>query len=197
MAIIISADEIKKKLKGYTPRLAEQFHEKSATMADQEFEKAVETTPYKKIILVCGGSASGKSEFLATQLVNKKGVIFDGTLSSTERAEIKLKKIIKENKLPIIYAVVPDDLKRAFIAFLRRDQKFSDSHFYRTHSSSRKTLLWIALNYPNVEINLVESSYTDSQELRFANIKLDNKQQLIEYLTGMQVTEDDIIKKII
>lgn len=80
MAIVISADEIKKELKGYTPNFAEKFHAESAKIADQEFEKAVETTPYKEVILVCGGSASGKSEFLATQLTNRKSVIFDGTL---------------------------------------------------------------------------------------------------------------------
>jgi len=56
-------------------------------------------------------------------------------------------------------------------------------------------LLWIALNYPKVEINIVESSYASSQELKFANIKLDNRQQLIEYLNSLQRTEDDIIKQ--
>lgn len=197
MAIIISADEIKKELEGYTPNLAEKFHAESAKMADQEFEKEVKNTSYEEVILVCGGSASGKSEFLATQLVNRESVIFDGTLSSTKRAERKLKKIIKENKTPIIYAVIPDDLKRAFIAFLRRDRKFRDTHFYRTHSSSRKTLLWIALNYPKVEINIVESSYTSSKGLQFIRIKLDNRQKLIEYLIGLQMTEDDIIKQTI
>lgn len=185
MAIIISADEIKKELKGYTPNQAEKFHAKSARMADQQFEKEVRDTAYKDVILVCGGSASGKS------------VIFDGTLSSTKRAEKKLKRIVKENKVPIIYAVIPDNLKRAFIAFLRRDRKFSWSHFYRTHSSSRKTLLWIALNYPKVEISIVESSYTNSGELRFTGIKLDSRQQLSEYLNDLQMTEDDIIKQTI
>lgn len=196
MAIVISADEIKKELKGYAPILAEKFHAESAKMADQEFEKAVKTTTYKEVILVCGGSASGKSEFLATQLVDRNCVIFDGTLSSTKRAEEKLKKIIKADKIPIIYAVVPDNLKRAYGAFLRRDRKFSDSHFYRTHSSSRKTLLWIASSYPEIEINIVESSIS-SGDLKYTGIKLDNRQKLIEYLTGLQMTQDDIIKQIV
>lgn len=196
MAIVISADEIKKDLKGYTPDKAEQFHSRSARMADQEFEKVVKTVSFREVILVCGGSASGKSEFLATQLANRDYVIFDGTLSSTKRAEEKLKKIIRADKIPIIYAVVPDNLKRAYGAFLRRDRKFSDSHFYRTHSSSRKTLLWIASNYPKVEINIVESSIS-SGDLKYTGIKLDNRQMLIEYLTGLQMTQDDIIKQIV
>lgn len=195
MAIVISADEIKKELKGYTPNKAEEFHNKSARMADQAFEEAIKKYPYKEVILVCGGSASGKSEFLAAKLIIRKSVIFDGTLSSAKRAERKLKKIIKENKTPILYAIIPDDLNRAFIAFLRRDRKFSDNHFYRTHSSSRKTLLWIASNYPKVKINIVESSYTHFQVLKFANITPTSRQLLIEYLTSLQMTEDDIIKQ--
>ena len=76
---------------------------------------------------------------------------------------------------------------------MNRDRKFSDTHFYRTHSGSRKTLLWIAANYPEVEINLVESSYTEKQSLQFAKVKFDNRKQLIDYLTGFQLTESDII----
>lgn len=34
-------------------------------MADREFEKAIEKTSTKRVMLVCGGSASGKSEFLS------------------------------------------------------------------------------------------------------------------------------------
>lgn len=195
MAIIISADEIKKELKGYTPDKAEEFHSKSAKMADLRFEKVIREAPYRNVILVCGGSASGKSEFLATQMANRKSVIFDGTLSSAGRAERKLREIIKENKIPIIYAVIPDNLKSAYGAFLRRDRKFSDTHFYRTHSCSRKTLLWIAINYPKVKINIVESSIS-SGDLQFTGIKIDTKQKLIRYLTGLQMTQDDIIRKL-
>ena len=78
MAIIISADDIKKRLKGYTPDQAEKFHGESARIADQEFKKAVKEIPYGEVILVCGGSASGKSEFLSAKLIHRKSVIFDG-----------------------------------------------------------------------------------------------------------------------
>jgi len=96
----------------------------------------------------------------------------------------------------VIYAVIPDDLNRAFIAFLNRDRKFSDIHFYKTHEGSRKALLWIALNYPNVKINIIESSYTQKQILQFDQIEFENKQQMIDYLSRLQISEDDIIKEI-
>lgn len=193
MPLIISADEIKKKLPNYSPEKAESFHRESARLADKNFEKALKENPFKEAILLCGGTASGKTEFLVTQLNRKRGIILDATLSTEKGAGIKLKKIIKANKKAVIYAVIPDDLKRAFIAFLNRDRKFSDTHFYQTHSGSRKTLLWIVLNYPEVKINIVESSYTESQVLQFARIKFDNRKQLIDYLTDLQLTESDMI----
>lgn len=192
MALIISADEIKKKLPYYSPAKAEAFHRQSAKLADKDFEIALKKHPQKEVILLCGGTASGKTEFLVTQLHRKQCIILDATLSTEEGARIKLKKIIKAKKKPIIYAVIPDDLKRAFIAFLNRDRKFSDTHFYKTHSGSRKTLLWIASNYPKVKINIVESSYTKDQ-LQFAKIEFNSRKQLIHYLINLQLTESDII----
>lgn len=197
MVIVISADEIKKQIPDYSPEKAEVFHRESARLADKLFSRELKKSKYKSVILLNGGTASGKSEFLSTQLRNKRYIVFDATLSTKLGAEIKLRQIFKAKKKPIIYAVIPDDLRRAFVAFLSRDRKFSDSHFYKTHSGSRKTLLWIAKNYPQIKINIVESSYISSRVLQFAKIKLDNRQQLIEYLTGLQMTEDDIIKQTI
>lgn len=195
MALIISADEIKKKLTNYSPQKAELFHHESARLADQQFEKALKNSPYKKVILLCGGSASGKTEFLATQLYRKRCIIFDATLSTEEGAKIKLKKIIKTRKIPTIYAVIPDDLKRAFIAFLNRDRKFSDAHFYKTHSGCRKTLLWIFLNYPMVKIHIIESAYTKNQ-LQFSKVEFETRKQLSAYLTSLQLTESDILSHV-
>lgn len=197
MPTIISADEIKKQILNYSPEKAEEFHRKSARQADKLFSEELKRPKYKSVILLNGGTASGKSEFLSTQLRNKKCIILDATLATELGAEIKLKQIIKYKKNPIIYAVIPDDLNRAFIAFLNRDRKFSDTHFYKTHSGSRKTLLWIAENYPKVEINIIESSYTPSQALQFAKIEFDSRKQLIEYLRGLQMTENDIIASVI
>lgn len=193
MPIVISADEIKKELPNYSPEKAESFHRESARLADKNFEKALKENPFKEVILLCGGTASGKTEFLVTQLNRKHCIILDATLSTEEGAGIKLKKIIKANKKAVIYAVIPDDLKRAFIAFLNRDRKFSDTHFYQTHSGSRKTLLWIALNYPKVKINIIESSYTDYGKLQFLQIQYNSRQKLIDYLMDKQLTENDII----
>lgn len=193
MAIIISADEIKKELPNYSPDKAEKFHRESARKADKLFEKALKNYSHREVILLSDGSASGKTEFLSTQLVQKDYIILDATLATLTGAEIKIKKIIKTMNIPVIYAVIPDDLRGAFVAFLNRDRKFSDTHFYTTHSGSRKTLLWIATNYPDIQINIVESSYTPDEKLQFIQIAFDDRQKLVKYITGKQMTEDDII----
>lgn len=193
MAIVISADEIKKQLPDYTPEKSEDFHSESAKLADKQFGRVLKESLLQEVILLNGGTASGKSEFLSTQLIDLECIILDATLSTEKGARNKLRQIFKSGKTPHIYAVVPDDLRRAFIAFLNRERKFGDKYFYKTHSGSRKTLLWIALEYPDIEIKVVESSYTRDHQLQFAQIKFANKAQLIDYLAGLQKTEDDII----
>jgi len=196
MPTIISADEIKKELPNYDPSHVELFHRESARKADKMFEQFLKDNPFNEVILLSGGTASGKTEFMVTQLNSKKCIIFDTTLPTQSGAKIKIKKIHKMNKKAVIYSVIPDDLTRAFIAFLNRDRKFKDEHFYRTHAGSRKTLLWVAENYSEVEINIIESSYTQQQVLQFDKIAFSNKEKLIAYLRSIQMIESDIIKSI-
>lgn len=197
MVVIISADEIKKKIPDYSPDKAEVFHTESAKIADKLFYAELRKTKCKSVILLNGGTASGKSEFVSTHLKRKRCIVFDATLSTEKGAGIKLKEILKVKKSPIIYAIVPDDLKRAFDAFLHRDRKFSDNHFYTTHSGSRKTVLWIAENYPQAQLNIIESSYTPSQNLQFNQIHFKDRQELIGFLRRLQLSENDIIASVI
>lgn len=189
---IISIDESKKQISGYAPHKAEEFHKESAKLANKSFDSALKSSSDGEVILMCGGSASGKTEFLSVYLDNFQGIVFDSTLPTIQGAEIKLKKIIKAKKKPIVCAIFPDDIKRAFNAFLFRDRKFSDEHFYKTHSGSRKTLLWILENYPQVEIRIYESSYPKNS-LIFKEIIFQNEKERVEFLKKNQYTEGDIL----
>jgi hypothetical protein len=196
MAVIISADEIKKRLPNYSPDKSEEFHHESAVMADKLFLEELKKSSYTEVILLNGGTASGKTEFLDTQLRHKNCIILDATLSTELGAKNKIRQIIKAGKTPIIYSVIPDDLKRAFVAFLSRDRKFSDVHFYKTHSGSRNVLQWVARNYPDIQINIVESTYTSQDKLQFSRTEFSNREKLLEYLFEIQVTEDGIIRQL-
>lgn len=190
--IIISSDEVKKKLKGYNPEKAELFHRKSAKIADKDFETALKNPYLQDVIFMSGGSASGKTEFVSYYLDDFDGIIVDSTLSTITGAQIKIKKIIKAKKTPKIYAIFPDTLARAFKAFLKRDRKFGEVHFYRTHSGSRKTLLWIAENHPEMEIVIFESSYLKNGDMKFDKLKLQDHRKIIEFLSRSQYTEEEI-----
>lgn len=191
-SIIISIDESKKQIAGYMPHRAGEFQQESAKLANKSFDIALKKSQHHEVILMCGGSASGKTEFLSEYLSDFHGIIFDSTLPTIHGAEIKIKKIIKAKKKPIICAIFPDDLKRAFVAFLGRDRKFSDEYFYKTHSGSRHTLLWVIENYPEVEIRIYESSY-EKNNLIFKEMIFHDPKERVEFLKKNQYTENDIL----
>lgn len=155
------------------------------------------TESAKEVVLLSGGSASGKTEFYSEYLSDQKCIVFDSTLSTCEGAKIKLRKIEKAGKKSIIVAVIPDDLQRSFKAFLGRKRAFGEQHFYRTHAGSRKSLLWIAREFPFVELRLYESSYNVEDMLRFRPLNFEDRNDLIAFLESIQYSEDDIESEII
>ncbi len=189
----ISIDEQKKRLPGYKPELAEEFHVPSAREADRAFADALKHDSSKTVMLLCGGSASGKTEFCSEYLVDEDAIVYDGTLSSEHGAAVKVRNIRKAGKKAVVIGVLPDNLSRAFTAFLHRDRQFKDSHFYRTHAGSRKTLLWIAEQQPDVEIRLYESTYRRGPSLSFDALEFETRAQFVAYLRSAQYTEAQII----
>lgn len=196
MAYIISADEIKKTLPGYDPARSEDFHSTSAKLADKAFAQALKERLEETIILMCGGTASGKSEYVSAYLENKSVIILDGTLPSFGGAKIKIGKALKAGKTVQVHCVMPESLLVAFVAFLNRERKFSVEHFYRTHSSSRKTILEVAKHFPNVEIKLITSHGAEGSGMSFSEIEFGSRSLLIEFLEARQYTEEEIRNKI-
>lgn len=195
MAFMISADDIKKSLPGYNPSHSEILHAKSARLADKEYEKAVKLRPEGAVILMSGGAASGKTEYISAYLNRRKAIIFDGTLPTYKGAQIKIKRALKHNKRIEIHAVLPDNLPTAFIAFLNRDRKFPPEHFFRTHSNSRKTLLEVARELPEIPISVFFSKYTfaaNKMDTSFAELWIPDRGVLIDFLESNQYTEEDI-----
>lgn len=196
MAVVIDIDELKKSIFGYDPNNAEEFHSESAKLADKEFEKTIKSSEFKEVILLSGGSASGKSEFLDAYLKDKDAIIYDSTLSSIEGVKIKTKLAKKFDKNVTIYAVWPENFEDAFLVFLNRERKFPLEHFLRTHSNSRKVLLEIVKGYPNISICLYTNNYDYDVKLKYKELIFDSREKLIEYLGDNQLTEDTIFEMI-
>ena len=192
MAYIIAADEIKKLLPGYTPENAESFHVVSAKLADKAYASALKERPEKAVILMSGGAASGKSEYVSVYLDQKEAIVLDGTLPSLEGASIKIRNAFKAGKNVEVCCVMPSSLLVAFVAFLNRDRKFPVEHFYRTHSSSRKTLLEVAEEFVDVQIRIIISNGDEISGMTFTEKQFTNRQQMIEFVKNEQYTELEI-----
>ncbi len=192
MAYIIVADEIKKTLPGYTPDQAENFHEASAKLADKAYSQALKERPENAVILMSGGAASGKSEYISVYLANTEAIVLDGTLPTFEGASIKIRNARKANKSVEVHAILPSSLPVAFTAFLNRDRKFPVEHFYRTHSSSRKTLLGVAGEFVDVPVTIVISNGEPTSGMTFIKQEFADRQQLVEFVKTQQYTEDAI-----
>jgi hypothetical protein len=192
MAHIIAADEIKKTLPGYTPDHAEGFHEASAKLADKAYMQALKERLECAVILMSGGAASGKSEYISVYLEGTDTIVLDGTLPTFVGASIKIRNARKAKKSIEVHAVIPASLPVAFTAFLSRDRKFPVEHFYRTHSSSRKTLLEIAEEFPDIPITIIVSKGDTDSGMTFIKQVFTDRQQLVEFVKSQQYTEEEI-----
>jgi hypothetical protein len=196
MAHIISPDEIKETLHGYKPEESEKFHQQSAKLADEAYHEALKQRSEDAVMLMSGGAASGKTEYVSEYLQNQDAIIVDGTLPTFKGAEIKINKALRQKKTVEIHAVIPTEFTIAFLAFLNRTRRFAAEHFYKTHSKSRRTLLKLAKEFPEITIKIIRSDYTDAPgsgaNMLFQEITFENRQAMIEYLRKIQYTQEEI-----
>lgn len=211
---VISIDEEKESIPGYSPGNAEDFHAESAKNANKKFDQELKKIKNKKVILMCGGSASGKTEFIAKfcptenyrQSEEVSGIVFDSTLPTEEGAKVKIKKILKSKNVPVVCFILPYSLSRCLRAFHERDRKIPESKFFETHSGARKVALWIAKHYPEIELliyynRLIEEAGGSDGDLQisdneyglgFVEISFDNKNEMISFLEKSQCSEEEI-----
>lgn len=131
MAYIISPDKIKESLPEYDPERSQDFHHESTRLADKDFSIALKGRSEDSVILMSGGSASGKSEYVSAYLENSRNaIIYDGTLPTLEGARIKFRQAKAAEKSVEVVAVVPVDLRIAYLAFLNRSRKYPSQHFF-------------------------------------------------------------------
>jgi hypothetical protein len=210
---IISIDEEKEFLTGYSPKKAGDFHIESAKNANKKFDQELKKITNKKVILMCGGSASGKTEFIAKfcpiETVEESeivGVVFDSTLATESGAEVKIRNITKSGNIPVVCLILPYSLSRCLKAFHQRDRKIPESRFFETHYGARRVSLWIAKNYPDIEIliyynRLIEEADKSDGDLKitkiegglgFVEISFENRSELIVFLEESQCSEEEI-----
>lgn len=210
---VISIDEEKEFLPGYSPENADSFHRETAKIVNKKFDQELKKVKGKKAILMCGGSASGKTEFIAKfcptetdQDIVVEGIVFDSTLATENGAQTKIRNVKRFGNIPVVCLILPYSLTRCFKAFHERDRKIPESRFFETHSGARKVALWIAKNHPEVELLIYYNRLNDEADrsdgdsqiskiedgLGFAEISFENKNELIAFLEEAQCSEEEI-----
>ncbi len=137
---IIAASKIKKTLPVYDPGKSDLIHKRSAQLADKEFAQALRDYAEKIVVIMAGGSASGKTEYVSAYLKQRRIIVFDGTLPSFKGARIKIRKSLKANKNSEIHFVLPASLSKAFFTFLTESAS-SQRHIVTAPTAARGKLL--------------------------------------------------------
>ena len=127
--------QYKKKIKGYDATQSEFFHSESAKLADKDFERALKTGLYTRVILMAGGTASGKTEYANSYLIHKDQLVYDGTLKNENGFKIKTKNIQKYThgnaKIKVVL-ILPIDIMKALDIFFSREKKIPLKNFFFT-----------------------------------------------------------------
>ena len=172
--MIIEVDEYKNKIPGYAPSASELFHAESGKLADKDFTDELKTGNYRKVILMAGGTASGKTEFARSYLDKKSYLIYDGTLKNIDGFKVKLqriKKFTKKVKIEVVL-ILAYDWTEAFAAFLGRQRKMEMNTFFYTQIKSKVTVAYILENTDITVKIYASSTESEGDKLTYKRVSL-------------------------
>lgn len=185
--LIVDSDELKKTLPGYKPELAPEFHKESSKLASELYEMALKDPAFDDVVLMAGGSGSGKSEAVVNKSLNNPGqIIFDGTLADLEKAQKKIDAAVEANK-PVRVEAVYAPIDQAFQFATGRSRNVPRSVFAEKHQGFRETLLTLANNNPNLEIRITLNSLDGTVPIEFPS-----RDELIQFLQSEVKTAAEV-----
>lgn len=188
--MIIEVDEYKEKVEGYIANKSEDFHEESGKLADKDFIDCLKSKKYKRIILMAGGTASGKTEFARLHLHHKDQLVYDGTLKKFNGFKVKTDRIRKycKNKASIkVVLIIPYSWEKAFEAFLGRERRMNHETFFNTQVHSKRTVAKILLETKvrvEVFISLVKEGEGSLSFIKIKDSRI-KKAKLLERLANV------------
>lgn len=185
--MIIEVDEYKNRVEGYNASRSEDFHEESGKLADKDFIDCLKSKKYKRIILMAGGTASGKTEFARLYLNSKDMLVYDGTLKKFNGFKVKtdrIKKYCKRKSSVKIILIIPYSWEKAFDAFLGRERKMNINTFFSTQTQSKRTVARILMETKvrvEIFVSLVKEGEGSLSFLKIKDTRL-KKAKLLEKL---------------
>lgn len=174
--MIVEVDAYKEKVPGYTPKRSEEFHRASAGLADTEFTQELKSRKYRRVILMAGGTASGKTEFAHSYLYHPDQLVYDGTLKDYHGFEVKLQRIARHTKGQAkvkVVLIIPRDWTKAFGAFLQRERKMNVATFFDTQIRSKITAAEI-LERTKTRVEIYSSdTHAGTKDLSYTRVPLE------------------------
>lgn len=186
--LVIDSDKIKEFFTDYNPKNPSTVHEPSSQLAKEFYGIALKNPTYKKVVLTAGGGWSGKSEILVNGIPNDSAtLVFDWTGKSYKKIVSQYDEAIKAGKEAEINAVYIDYNKaKKFNA--KRERNVPESILADTHSGYRKTILQIAKERPDININLTINSGERYSNWKAITIRVP-KQRIATWIEQMQNLE--------
>jgi len=155
--VIVDLDDYKVDLDGYDESDAESndsVQREASKLSDSDFKKAAKSSEYDELVVVCGGSGSGKTEFAHTYYCDGNcmqecgneldleinPLVYVTTLSSSKSGDGISSKIKYAHKGGIskvrFILIAPKDHEKCYMAFLRRSRKIKPEVFHRSHQAA-------------------------------------------------------------
>jgi len=185
--LVIDSDAIKKEMPGYTEDLAPQFHKASSAEAKARYAEALKDPYYDDVVIMGGGSGSGKTEvFVSKNLDRPNTILFDGTLADKAAAQTKIDQALKAGKNVKIEAVMAP-IEDAFMFASDRGRYIPRDVFADKHYGFRKTLYELAKENPSLEIGITINSKAKTYTGSFKN-----RPEMLEYLKEQSFSKEKV-----
>jgi hypothetical protein len=107
---------------------------------------------------------------------------------------------LKKDKAISVYFVQPYSIAEAFTTFQNRERQFDSKYFFKTHSGSRNTFLFLLQKYiscKSFKFHHVISKIEDDGSVMYYIFNGDtdgNKNLILKRFNSMQLTENEIIE---
>lgn len=193
--LIIDPDELKKAVNDFDPK----NHEIYSAAAKKLFTRALKEDKNKTVIFTAGGSGSGKSEILISNLEKDgfKGIVYDGTMREYASTISKIKEAKASGKDIRVRAVVTD-VERAWKFTQTRGERtgrfIPKDFFIDAHIGFIQTLKQLVKEGEYVAVADTRG-INSAREARLAPL-IDDPKQILDILDGIKYTKAELNQRL-
>lgn len=156
-ATVISLDEIKKTLPGYSKETSQSLQKSAAIETEKQLIKAINEDTSGIVRLLGGGPGSGKTEILLPGLIDYPSVIWDGTLANIPIARKMIDLALSKGK-SVEISPIYTPIQEAFEFAGKRPGRaaIAADPLIERHVGFRENIVKLLEEYPKVEVSVAD-----------------------------------------